>query len=117
MKVITKGHNVIKELKYILEIPNLMNQWNLEKNTQVNLTANSLLLGNNKLAWWKCPLGHEWQACIIDSETDITKCPICSARRQTSFPKQAIFYYVKNSFLTQFIDIKIYFKIQWSLMF
>ena len=57
----------------------------------INVTS-----GSGKKVWWKCPLGHEYQATIHDRNSDNTQCPICNSRNQTSFPEQAIFYYVKK---------------------
>lgn len=48
-------------------------------------------------AWWKCPLGHEYKAKIV-SKANGKKCPVCSMTNRTSFPEQAILYYVKKYF-------------------
>lgn len=41
-------------------------------------------------------MGHEYQATIHDRNSDDTQCPICNAKSQTSFPEQAILFYVKK---------------------
>ena len=71
----------MNEPKHISEIPNLMSEWDWEKNAQINLTPNCLLSGSNKIAWWKCALGHEWQARIIERAQNNTGCPYCSNRK------------------------------------
>ena len=50
---------------------------------------------NDKKVWWKCPVGHDYQATILHRSSG-TKCPICNFGRQTSFAEQAIFFYVKK---------------------
>ena len=51
--------------------------------------------GTGKKVWWLCPLGHEYQATVLH-RSDGTNCPVCNSGRQTSFPEQAIFYYIKK---------------------
>ena len=41
-----------------------------------------------------CSKGHEWQAPIYSRRT--SGCPICSGEMKTSFPEQAIFFYLKQ---------------------
>lgn len=50
---------------------------------------------NGFRAWWLCKYGHEWQATIHDRASG-TGCPYCKTRFSTSFPEQAIYYYVKK---------------------
>ena len=76
--------------------PKLAKEWHPTKNG--TLTPNQVTIRSGKKVWWLCSNGHEWQATPHDRDADDTKCPICSARRQTSFPEQAIFYYVKKIF-------------------
>lgn len=76
--------------------PKLASEWHPTKNG--NLTPAQVTIRSGKKIWWLCRYGHEWQATPHDRDTDNTKCPICSARQQTSFPEQAIFYYVKKLF-------------------
>lgn len=55
-------------------------------------TRNSPLLpidvshGMRKKAWWKCQLGHEWNAQISTRARLDSKCPICQAKEQRSSP-------------------------------
>ncbi|MFR5062350.1 MAG: zinc-ribbon domain-containing protein [Christensenellales bacterium] len=76
--------------------PKLAQEWHPTKNG--NLTPNQLTIRSGKKVWWLCSNGHEWQATPHDRDTDGTNCPYCSARRQTSFPEQAIYYYIKKIF-------------------
>ena len=52
-------------------------EWNYEKNGELHpehVTSNS-----NKKVWWKCSVGHEWQATIQSRNTE-KGCPFCSGR-------------------------------------
>ncbi len=55
-----------------------MRYWAYEKNKDLNL--NNLTLGSNKIAWWKCDKGHEWQA-TINHIFNGTRCPYCSNKK------------------------------------
>ena len=72
----------------------LLKEWNYERNTE--FTPKEITFGCGKRVWWKCSKGHEW--CVSPSNrVQGTGCPICS-RTQTSFPEQAIAYYLSKSF-------------------
>ena len=71
----------MSETHYISELPNLINEWDWEKNSQINLFPDNLLSGSNKIAWWKCALGHEWNARIIERARNNTGCPYCANRK------------------------------------
>lgn len=89
------GHSVLKGFNDLATVnPRLAKEWHPEMNgdlTPFDVTANS-----GKRVWWLCPLGHAYQATVHDRNADDTQCPICNARNQSSFPEQAILYYVKK---------------------
>jgi len=68
-----------KEKRYVSDNAQLMAEWNMEKNNELKLFPETLTLGSNKKAWWKCSKGHEWQA-LICSRNDGRGCPYCSGR-------------------------------------
>lgn len=72
----------------------LLKEWNIDRNTGVN--PREVTYGSGKKVWWKCNRGHEWTVAIC-KRTRGTGCPVCS-RTQTSFPEQAIAYYLSKSF-------------------
>ena len=75
--------------------PKISAEWHPTKNG--DLTPKDVTFGSGKKVWWKCKNGHEWEA-VVCNRIKGRGCPICSARRRTSFPEQAIFYYVKKAF-------------------
>lgn len=77
-----------KNLEYLLQ------EWNVEKNE--NITPQSVSFSSGKRIWWKCKKGHEWKTAICDRIRG-TNCPICS-RTSTSFPEQAIAFYLAKNF-------------------
>ncbi len=86
-----KGYNDLATVN-----PKLAKEWNYEKNGDLKpdmVTANS----STKKVWWKCNKGHEWRA-VISSRNNGTGCPICAKELQTSFPEQAIYFYIKKLF-------------------
>ena len=72
----------------------LLKEWNYEKN--IDFTPKEITYGCGKRVWWKCSKGHEWRVSP-SNRVQGTGCPVCS-RTQTSFPEQAIAYYLSKSF-------------------
>lgn len=78
------------------KFPELAAEWHPTKNG--NLTASQILPGSSKKVWWLCPdCGHEWYAGV-GARKNGSGCPNCIKHRRTSFPEQAIYYYVKQVF-------------------
>lgn len=72
----------------------LLSEWNYERN--IDISPQSVAYKSGKRVWWKCIKGHEWQTTIVDRVFG-NNCPICS-RIGTSFPEQAIAYYLGQEF-------------------
>ena len=73
-------HKMSCKKKYISDCPDLMQEWNWTKNNELNIFPNEFTTGSNKKVWWKCSLGHEWQAVIV-SRVAGRGCPYCSNRK------------------------------------
>ena len=86
-----KGYNDLVTIN-----PKLVKEWNYEKNG--NLKPDMVTSNSNKKVWWKCEKGHEWQVSIVVRNSSGSKCPVCAKELQTSFPEQAIYYYIKKLF-------------------
>ena len=67
-----------KENSVYLQNPNLLKEWDYEKNG--TLSPNMVTTGSGKKVWWTCSLGHSYQAAI-SSKTKGNGCPICSGKR------------------------------------
>ena len=74
--------------------PHLAAEWHPTKNG--NLKASTIYANSNEKVWWICHNGHEYQATVNQRNYALTNCPICNLRNSSSFPEQAIFYYVKK---------------------
>ena len=57
--------------------PALAKEWHPTKN--LPLTPDHVLPGSERKVWWRCSLGHEWQA-EIRSRTHGCGCPVCANR-------------------------------------
>ena len=71
--ILTPGINDLQTVN-----PKLALEWNVERNGSVrpdNVAAN-----HNGKAWWKCELGHSWQAQIA-SRNSGRDCPYCNNRK------------------------------------
>ena len=90
-----KSHEIPKINESLAEVnPQLAKEWNYEKNG--DLTPGLVKAHSGKRVWWKCTHGHEWQATINSRSGKHSKCPVCSIEKQTSYPEQAIFYYLSK---------------------
>ena len=58
--------------------PDLAEEWHPDKNGSV--LPQAVTAGCNKKAWWRCKLGHEWEAPIY-SRVDGRGCPYCAGKR------------------------------------
>lgn len=58
---------------------NLLKEWNYEKNKEIK--PEYIKLNSNKKVWWKCEMGHEWQATVY-SRVSGNGCPICARRKR-----------------------------------
>lgn len=63
--------------------PEIAKEWNYEKNG--NLKPTEITKGSDKMVWWKCEKGHEWEARVYTRTGGKynSKCPYCSHRRLT----------------------------------
>ena len=103
--------------------PELAKEWNYEKNAP--LLPTQVFEKSPRSVWWVCPKGHEFKKEISNRKVGCG-CPVCSKERQTSFPEQAIFYYVKrlypdaiNSYRASFLgkmELDIYIpSLKWAI--
>lgn len=57
--------------------PELAKEWDDEKNG--SLTPQEVAYGSSKKVWWKCELGHSWEAAIYSRKE--CGCPVCTNRQ------------------------------------
>lgn len=74
--------------------PILAKEWHPTKNG--NLTPYDVTANSTKMVWWLCPVGHEYKMTVHQRHASHTNCPICDSRKRTSFPEQAVFFYLKK---------------------
>ena len=90
-KRVLKGYNDLATLR-----PELLKEWNYEKN---KIKPEEITVGSGKKVWWTCEKGHSYQAVIkLKCRPHSIGCSICKKESKTSFPEQALFYYIKKSF-------------------
>lgn len=75
--------------------PAIAAQWHPTRNK--DRLPEHFLPGSDDTVWWVCDKGHEYP-CKISARTRGRGCRICSRELSTSFPEQAIFYYIKQKF-------------------
>lgn len=75
--------------------PELVKEWNYTKNGA--LLPTMVTTNSGKKVWWICSRGHEWES-TVDHRTRGRGCPICLTDRRSSYPEQAIFYYLSKAY-------------------
>ena len=74
-------------------IPYIAKDWHPTLNG--TLTPYDVTRSSNKKVWWICEKGHEWQTSVAHRSNG-RRCPMCYGEYKTSFPEQAIFYYLEQ---------------------
>lgn len=59
--------------------PEMLAEWDYEKNTT---DPGQILPSSHEKVWWKCALGHSWQAVVFSRTREQTAgCPYCTGRK------------------------------------
>lgn len=66
--------------KFVSDNPQLLSEWDSEKNLTLGFSPEKLKLKSNKAPWWKCEKGHSWQMEVYH-RTDGRNCPYCNHKR------------------------------------
>ena len=67
------------EKKYVSDYPNLLAEWNYQKNE--SLAPSKIKHRSEKVVWWICQKGHEWEAPVVRRTNRGSGCPFCSGHR------------------------------------
>lgn len=78
--------------------PQLAKQLHPTKNME--LTAENISPYSSKKVWWLCQNGHAWKAAVY-SRVNGNGCPICAKEHGTSFPEQALYFYLSKCLKAQ----------------
>ena len=87
------GRKVTRENSLAIKNPELAKEWNYKRNKK--LTPYDVSCGSERKVWWICTNGHEWQQTVCNRNAG-RGCSKCSAELKTSFPEQAIYYYLSK---------------------
>lgn len=61
----------------VSDFPELMAEWDYEKNKKMDLDPDSISYGSKAEAFWKCKNGHSWKTRINKRTVARHNCPIC----------------------------------------
>lgn len=87
-KKVLVGYNDLETVS-----PEIAAEWHPTKNGDV--TPKNVVTNSNKKFWWQCAKGHEWQTSVAHRSRG-HRCPQCFGESKTSFPEQAIYYYLRR---------------------
>ena len=94
-RIVVEGINDLNS-----QYPELMKEWNYEKNNELGIKPTEVIKCSAKKVWWICPICNNSYLTAISHRTHGTACPTCANEFKTSFPEQAIYYYLKQQFNT-----------------
>lgn len=104
---------IIGENDLLTKNPKLAAEWDYEKNFPMR--PEHVKPGRNKTVWWKCEkCSYKWKASI-NSRNRGAGCPKCAKRFHSSFPEQAIYYYLHQVYPDAINSYKDIFKNQMEL--
>lgn len=84
----TKKDKLLKVLR-----PNLVKEWDIEKNKAKGLNLDEITVGSGKKASWICPdCGNRYEATIVN-RTHGSGCPICAVKGRIRGNKKSISLY------------------------
>ncbi len=76
--------------------PHLAAEWDYDKNS---LSPTEVSHGSKIQIWWKCSrCGFSWKSTPKYRSNTRKGCPHCAKQFKTSFPEQALFYYVNQRY-------------------
>ena len=89
-KKVLKGFNDLATVN-----PDLAVEWHPTLNG--DLTPEDVTDASGRKVWWLCKNGHSYEATVYNRKGG-KGCPKCIDSLRTSFPEQAIYYYIKQEF-------------------
>ena len=89
------NQKVFKGFNDLLTInPDLAKEWDYENN---ELNPDEVCVNSHTKVWWICKNKHHYQSSLANRSKG-QGCPFCNKRKKSSFPEQAIYYYIKSVF-------------------
>lgn len=74
-----------------------MKDWDWETNLENGIDPDAISYASHKVIFWKCSkCGHKWSTPAYNRTTGGHGCPSCDGEKRTSFPEQAIGFYLEQ---------------------
>ncbi len=66
---------------YLIEVPELLKEWDYEKNEELGFAPDWITLGSSVKVWWKCSIcGQEWRTSTAKRKNG-DGCPVCAGKK------------------------------------
>ncbi len=59
--------------------PDVATEWHPTKNG--DLTPRSVVAGTTRRVWWRCSVGHQWEATVSNRSRNGSGCPVCTGQK------------------------------------
>ena len=63
----------------VSDLPHLLEEWDGESNLKIGLDPTAVAHRPNKMAVWRCEVGHKWNA-LISNRSRGSGCPVCAGK-------------------------------------
>lgn len=95
IKHATLMHEMPEQNKSFADLfPDLLSDWNYTKNS---FSPYAIKPYSNKDVAWKCHIcGYEWNTKLQNRTDGYQGCPKCAMNSHTSFPEQAVFFFLRR---------------------
>lgn len=95
IKHATLMHEMPEQNKSFADLfPDLLSDWNYTKNS---FSPYAIKPYSNKDVAWKCHIcGYEWNTRLQNRTDGYQGCPKCAINSHTSFPEQAVFFFLRR---------------------
>ncbi len=61
--------------------PELLDEWDYDKNNEVGNTPENVSFGANIIIWWRCKKGHSYRTKLNNKTSSHTGCPYCANKK------------------------------------
>ena len=77
--ILEKYKQRVKDNSALAKHPELLEQWDFEKNGNLNL--GNFSCGSNVSLWWRCPVcGHSYKTSLYEKISRNSGCPVCAGK-------------------------------------
>lgn len=88
--------------------PELIAEWNYEKNDKEGINPDMISVGSSRRVWWRCKEGHESYIASLAHRVYGTGCPLCGNKKISEKFCKPVDQFTKDGvFIQTFASVKL----------